>query len=85
MALLLPMEKGERLSIIVYTRRGGANPSPVYDDLAPSLPSQAARVVDLFRAWDQDGNGTVSRAEFRNALALVGIKAAHGALPHRAP
>ena len=27
-----------------------------------------ARVIDLFREWDGDGSGTVSKSEFRKAL-----------------
>ena len=30
------------------------------------------RVVDLFREWDDDGSGSVSRAEFAKAMAQLG-------------
>ena len=31
----------------------------------------AKRVVDLFREWDEDGDGTVSKKEFRKAIPLI--------------
>ena len=39
--------------------------------LRQALALQLYRVVDIFRDWDDDGNGTVSKTEFRKAL--VGI------------
>ena len=36
--------------------------------LRDRLASQAARVLDLFRQWDVDGDGTVTREEFRKAM-----------------
>ena len=32
------------------------------------------RVIDLFRRYDYDGNGLVSRTEFRRALPLLGLR-----------
>ena len=34
------------------------------------------RVIDLFREWDEDGDGTVSKKEFRKALPMLGIQVA---------
>ena len=31
------------------------------------------RVIDLFREWDEDGDGTVSKKEFRKAMPLLGL------------
>ena len=31
------------------------------------------RVIDLFREWDDDGSGTVSKAEFRKAMPMLGL------------
>jgi hypothetical protein len=31
--------------------------------------------MDLFTEWDDDGNGTISRLEFRGALAILGLNA----------
>ena len=33
-----------------------------------------ARVIDLFREWDDDEDGLVSRLEFRRALPMLGLK-----------
>ena len=32
------------------------------------------RVIDLFREWDEDGDGTVSKKEFRKAMPLLGLE-----------
>ena len=42
--------------------------------LRDALDANLARAVDLFREWDDDASGTVSRREFRRALALLGVK-----------
>ena len=39
--------------------------------LVEALHRSYARVIDLFRSWDKDGSGRVSKAEFRNALPLL--------------
>ena len=31
------------------------------------------RVIDLFREWDEDGDGTVSKKEFRKAVPMLGL------------
>ena len=31
--------------------------------------------MDLFREWDEDGDGEVSKKEFRKAMPLLGIVA----------
>ena len=33
------------------------------------------RVIDLFREWDEDGDGTISKKEFRKAMPLLGFDA----------
>ena len=38
------------------------------------LCENAARVIDLFRQWDRDGSGAVSKGEFRNAIKFLGLK-----------
>jgi hypothetical protein len=43
------------------------------DQLADVLKSQSTRVMDLFRSWDRDGDGEVSKAEFENAFPALGI------------
>jgi len=41
--------------------------------MSEKLSGQAARVVDLFKKWDVNHDGTVSRAEFKRAMPLLGL------------
>jgi len=47
----------------------------VIEQLRDILNKNAVRVIDLFRSWDDDGNGKVSASEFRKAVAALGYKA----------
>ena len=40
-------------------------------ELRDALTKNAKRVVDLFREWDEDGDGTISKKEFRKAIPLI--------------
>ena len=42
--------------------------------LAEALKSNSGRVLDLFRSWDTDGDGEVSRAEFHKAIPALGLE-----------
>jgi len=42
---------------------------PVSTRLGEVLASKAARVIDLFREWDQNNDGELSRAEFYQGIA----------------
>ena len=39
------------------------------------LTQNAVRVVDLFREWDDNGDGLVSKKEFGKALRAIGVTA----------
>jgi Ca2+-binding EF-hand superfamily protein len=41
------------------------------EGLRDALTANASRVMDLFRDWDMDGNGLISKAEFRKAIRLL--------------
>merc|ERR1712216_263754 len=42
--------------------------------LAQALRTHATRVLDLFRDWDDDGNGEISRKEFHKAMPALGLE-----------
>ena len=42
---------------------------PVQEQLRDALSKNAVRVIDLFRDWDENGDGRVSKKEFRKAVA----------------
>jgi len=51
----------------------GPNALPVATQIAAHLRANAARVLDLFREWDQDNDGVVSREEFHKAMPKLGL------------
>ena len=44
------------------------------DQVRDALSKNAVRVIDLFREWDEEGNGTVSKKEFRKAMPMLGLQ-----------
>jgi len=48
----------------------------VAEQLRDALVANSMRVIDLFREWDEDGDGNVDRHEFRRAMPLLGLHAA---------
>jgi len=49
------------------------SPLSVAEQLREALAKSAMRVVDLFREWDDDHSGTVSKKEFRKAMPMLGL------------
>jgi len=49
--------------------------SSVIEQLKSFLAANATRVIDLFREWDDDGDGVVSKKNFRRAMPLLGLHA----------
>ena len=47
---------------------------PISEQLGLALKKNAARVIDLFRQWDTDGDGEVSREEFHKAMPKLGLE-----------
>ena len=45
----------------------------VAEQLREALAKSAVRVIDLFNDWDTDGNGKISKEEFRKAMGLLGF------------
>ena len=50
---------------------------PVSEQLAEALKKGSARVLDLFRQWDTDGDGEVSKDEFHKAMPKLGFDVGH--------
>ena len=48
--------------------------APDASQLRQALDDNLKRVIDLFRDWDEDCSGTVSKREFRKALPMLGIR-----------
>jgi Ca2+-binding EF-hand superfamily protein len=51
---------------------------PLHEQLRDALAGESSRVIDLFRSWDMNGDGEISRDEFRRAIPLLGISVPHG-------
>ncbi len=53
----------------------GADAPSIQDQLRDALTKNAVRVIDLFKEWDANGDGTVSRREFRAGVSQMGFDA----------
>jgi len=51
----------------------GPDAPPISQQLAAALRKSAGKVLDLFRNWDDNGDGEVSRAEFHKAMPALGL------------
>ncbi|KAL1525331.1 hypothetical protein AB1Y20_020191 [Prymnesium parvum] len=56
---------------IVRGQISAASDRSVQEQLRALLRDNAMRVSDLFRQWDADGSGAISRKEFRQAVKLL--------------
>ena len=52
----------------------------VQAQLRDALVANSIRVMDLFREWDENGDGEISVHEFRKALQIVGLHASTDAV-----
>ena len=54
---------------------GGVTPMQrIENTLARALKTSAVKVMDLFKDWDEDGNGSISKKEFRRAMRGLGVE-----------
>lgn len=47
---------------------------PVSEQIVSALMVNAGRVLDLFRSWDIDGDGTITQQEFHRAMTELGLE-----------
>ena len=67
--------KTRKFSMAVRIEDSDQSPEAVLQrSLRDALVANSARVIDLFREWDEDGNGMVSKDEFLRALPLLGLQ-----------
>ena len=52
----------------------GPDAPPISQQLADALRKNSTRVLDLFRSWDADGDGEVTRKEFHKAMPNLGLE-----------
>ena len=55
--------------------RTGPLRAATVDELRKALASRAQRAIDLFRAFDKNGDGVVAKSEFRAVLPMIGFDA----------
>ena len=51
----------------------GPDAPPIQLQIAAALRQNAGKVLDLFREWDANGDGEVSKKEFRKAMPAIGL------------
>ena len=51
-----------------------ATSEKIENALARAVKQNAVRTMDIFRDWDQNGDGQISKAEFRKALRSLGVE-----------
>jgi len=52
----------------------GPDAPPISAQIADALRNSSGRVLDLFREWDADGDGEISRKEFHAAMPKLGLE-----------
>ena len=60
---------------VLEFKEGDAGGKSIQDQLRDALAANLTRVIDLFREWDDDGNGLIDKKEFRQALIGLGYSA----------
>ena len=69
-----------RLDLTSIDLDEGPDAPPIAEQLANALRDNSARVLDLFRSWDSDSNGQVTRAEFHKAMRALSLEAPKAAI-----
>ena len=69
--MLCVAQGGENL---IMLKLDGLSGESVIEQLRNALAKKFTRVIDVFKDWDDDGNGMVNRTEFRKALSVLGLR-----------
>ena len=68
---------GVHMHTHAHTCRAGVS---VQEQLRKILTDNQIKLIDLFREWDDDGNGALDKFEFRKAVAAMGFDAPKAAV-----
>ena len=68
------MTTDDHRASLMIPLRGVTNALPIAEQIKRALQLNATRVMDLFRSWDENGDGQVSCAEFHHAMAILGLE-----------
>ena len=72
--IALRKELGEHSHMVGMSGLDAASEVPIVEQIQKALRRGFGRVVDVFRAWDEDSSGTIDKHEFRRALPLLGLQ-----------
>ena len=67
--------KLDAAKLVPLDSTAGVSSATLAAELRRVLQDNAVRVIDLFRQWDEDGDGTISKSEFARAVPALGIEA----------
>ena len=67
--------KLDAAKLVPLDSTAGVSSAALAAELRTVLQANAVRVIDLFREWDEDGDGTIARSEFARAVPALGIEA----------
>ena len=68
------MTTDDHRASLMIPLRDVTNALPIAEQIKRALQLNATRVMDLFRSWDENGDGQVSCAEFHHAMAILGLE-----------
>ena len=66
---------GARVSALPPTVKLDPSGGPIVEQLISLLQKHSVKLIDLFREWDDDGNGALDKKEMRQAIAALGFEA----------
>ncbi len=69
-----PKEKKDRKTGGILGNVDFDEDRPLGEQLREALSKNAVRILDLFREWDADGDGEISKKEFRKAMPKLGFE-----------